>query len=194
MNKSGGNQDVLVEAYGGFHDLASFRAEVGVDEKEVSDDEAYRIIAESLGEEKKWTDRGAPPRHPAERKEHVDPHRFNQELNQIQNTRNALNNELNQLKNLRSELDAEKNRRLYGDKFIFRSPVTLDDYLAKERVKRELKEELLAEKKEKDRLKNLDRMWNNIDKPKPRAKSKSKPRAKSKSKPRAKSKSKPKKK
>jgi hypothetical protein len=60
---------------------------------------------------------------------------------------------------LNDELEFEKTRRLLGDRFILRNPSSLDDYLAKERIKREVKDELLDEKRRHQREKELSNLW-----------------------------------
>lgn len=181
----------LVDDYGdidgGFNDLASFRAELGPDVAHISDDEARRIIDENLREKSKLTrdqraqlddvkdpaayddtvyrDMAANMREKANREE-SERKRLAAELarerfKQSSETSSLLSSQ----SRLRDELELEKMKRLYGDRFVWRSPGSLDDYLTKERLKREVKEELLDEKRRAKQQKDLAKLWKS-DKPK----------------------------
>lgn len=181
---------------GGFNDLASFRAELGPDVAHISDDEARRIVDESLREKAKLT---------REQRAHLDDvkdpddyddttyrdmaNNMREKATREESERRRLAAELARERakqstehssllssqaRLRDELELEKMKRLYGDRFVWKSPGSLDDYLTKERLKREVKEELLDEKRRAKQQKDLAKLWES-DKParKPKAKSKS---------------------
>jgi hypothetical protein len=215
--------NALDEAYGGFNDVASFRRELGDDVASVSDDDALRIVDESLREKARLS--------PDERRNldhtHHDPlsddlnanmrdhqrqlnyekqqlalekQRVASETQRIAADKSRLSSELYVARmdksRLNDELNAEKSRRLFGDRVLYtRGPSALDDFLVKERIKRDVKDELLDEKRKAQRDKELAKLWH-TPKPRqpshPRAPSKAKPRSKSKAKPRSKSKAKPK--
>lgn len=187
---------------GGFNDLASFREEMGADAAGIDDRQAMQIVAESLGEKAKLTpaqrahlDKQDPETYHDSLQQdvaqaikdqaRVDERMFAEEKRRMQNDLERERRERNELQHaqrrLADDLENEKMKRLYGDRFVWRSPGSLDDYLAKERLKREVKEELLDEKKRLAREKELANLWAT-----PRAKSPKKKKAKS---PRKKSKS-----
>lgn len=175
---------------GGFNDLASFRAELGPDVAHISDDEARRIIDENLREKSKLTREQR-----AQLDDAKDPAAYDdtvyrdmatnmrEKANREESERKRLAAELAREKakqssetssllssqaRLRDELELEKMKRLYGnnlDRFVWRSPGSLDDYLTKERLKREVKEELLDEKRRAKQQKELAKLWES-DKPK----------------------------
>lgn len=172
---------------GGFNDLASFRAELGPDVAHISDDEARRIIDENLREKSKLTREQR-----AQLDDAKDPAAYDdtvyrdmatnmrEKANREESERKRLAAELAREKakqssetssllssqaRLRDELELEKMKRLYGDRFVWRSPGSLDDYLTKERLKREVKEELLDEKRRAKQQKDLAKLWES-DKPK----------------------------
>lgn len=181
---------------GGFNDLASFRAELGPDVAHISDDEARRIVDENLREKSKLTreqraqlddakvpaayddavyrDMAANMREKATRDE-SERRRLTAELARERAKQSTERSSLlSSQARLRDELELEKMKRLYGDRFVWKSPGSLDDYLTKERLKREVKEELLDEKRRAKQQKDLAKLWES-DKParKTRAKSKS---------------------
>jgi hypothetical protein len=201
---------------GGFHDLDSFRSEVGVSTSEVSDADARRIIDESLNqrvnlepahrnlldalpgshadsdykaiadnmrmradseerERKNLADELARER--ASKAAELDRERASKaaELARERASKAAVQSRL------QDEIELEKMKRLYGDRIVWRSPGSLDDYLTKERLKREVKNELLDEKqRELERKKILNALT------KPRSRSRSQNRSRSKSKTKAK--------
>ena len=208
---------------GGFHDLASLRAELGNEFAGVSDADALKFIEENLAEKNKLS---------KDQRQHLDTdNKYELKYDEYNDTINAdlmnnmkaridaesterrklatelanekaklansqarlrdyLANEKNSLLNsqakLRDELTTEKMKRLYGDTFVWKSPSSIDDYLTKEKIKREVKEELLDDKRKAKHQKDLNKLW---AKPKRRPKSKS-PKHKLKSKsPKPKSKS-----
>ena len=170
---------------GGFNDLASFRAELGPDVAHISDDEARRIVDENLREKSKLT---------REQRAQLDdakvPAAYDDAVyrDMAANMREKANHEESERKKLAAELarekakqssetisllssqaklrdELEKIKRSHGDRFVWRSPGSLDDYLAKERLKREVKEELLDEKRRAKQQKDLAKLWKS-DKPK----------------------------
>lgn len=218
MSRSHDLQDTYGDIDGGFTDLASFRAELGPDVAHISDDEARRIIDENLREKGKLTreqraqlddakdaddyddtvykDMAQNMRAKAETAE-AERRRLAAELARekarLSSERNDL---LSSQSRLRSDLELEKLKRLYGDSYTWRSPGSLEDYLTKERLKREVKEELLDEKRRAKQQKDLAKLWTADTKParakSPKSKAKSpasKPKSKAKS-PKSKSKSK----
>ncbi len=200
-------KEIYGDADGGFHNLETFRAELGADVAGVSDAEAMRMIDESLREKSKLTreqraihDDAADPlayndtvykdmadnmRIKAEREER-EKRRLAADLDAERANRSAAQNAQSRL---RDELELEKMKRLYGDRFVWRSPGSLDDYLTKERLKREVKEELLDEKRKALQQQKLNKLWTGETSRAPTRKSKPKARSKSKS-PKQKSRSK----
>lgn len=207
---------------GGFTDLASFRAELGPDVAHLSDDEAMRIVDENLGEKLKLTrgqraqlddakdpalyddrvyrDMANNMREKANREE-AERRRLASELAHEKERQSAekvrMSDEMKPLiasqARLRNELELEKMKRLYGDRFVWKSPGSMDDYLTKERLKREVKEELLEEKRKAKQQKDLAKLWEPERQPRRTTKARSPARkvsvARSKSKPKPKSKS-----
>lgn len=173
-----GNHSKQVTAeYGGFHDLPTFRAESGLTEADISDVDALNVINEDIREQKRIAD--------------LERGKAQQERDRIR----AENESTKASKNdVERALEAERATRRLTNGILtpFGSPSTLADYYAKERLKQEVKDDLMREQRLRrydiEREKELAKIW----KPerKPRAKSKPKPRAKSKSKPRSNSRSK----
>ncbi len=172
----------IFDAYGGFNDLASFRSELGNDVAGISDDDARKIIDESLRERAKLpvnkriefaetkedltqdhiADNLRAQKEAAERQKasvESEKQRLARELADARAAKNAVDSELSLTRAAKSrlsdELEFEKTRRLLGDRFILRGNSSLDDYLAKERIKREVKDELLDEKRRHQREKEL---------------------------------------
>ena len=193
------------DADGGFHDVQSFRDEMGADVAHMSDAEIRGIVGENMAERNKLA---APARaafdavpmareqydHMANNlraraeKEERERRRVENELANERSRRQRAESSQYDLsssqRRLRNELELERIRRLDNS---WRSS-SLDDYLTKEKIKRDVKEELLEEKKRAKRQKELDKLWN-FDTPKKRSPSKkrSKSRKKAKSKKRGKS-------
>lgn len=209
--------DTYGDAEGGFHDLASFRSELGADVAGLSDVEAMRIVDENLVEKSKLPadvrarfDAKEPAAHvDTVYKDMAENMRIKADREEQERRRIAAelaaekashlldkNSLLGSQTRLRDELELEKMKRLYGDRYVWRSPSSFDDYLVKERLKREVKDELLEEKRKVKRQEELNKLWASDTEPKSRARSRSKPKPKSpraRSKPKAKSpKSKPK--
>ncbi len=205
-----------VDIDGGFHDLATFRAEMGADVAHLSDADARRMIDENLREKAKMTREQRADfddvKDPDDYQDTVfkdmadnmrnradelaqEKRRLAQELAQEKANRNANRSMdmfertslLNTQSKLRDELELEKMRRLYGDRFVWKSPGSLDDYLTKERLKREVKEELLDEKRKAKQQRDINKIWTETDKPRRRspARAKHKPKPKSPRKPKS---------
>jgi len=185
------NRD-LEDAYGGFNDLKSFREELGADVAGISDADALRIIDENLQQKTRLS---APQRehldlldveHKGEYKDTVfedmnknlraqaqaearERRKLQAEL-ASERQKHSSNDENMALKisqrKLLDELESEKMKRLFGDRFVWKSPGTLEDYLTKERLKRELKEELADEKRRAADAKKLAKLWASESKPK----------------------------
>lgn len=193
--------DELVSNYGGYHTPATLRQELGMDEKQMPDDEAWRVIAEDLENHKNL--------------ESQDKQKFQDEKQRLLNERQQLEAKAREAEHLRtarddalqkkslleSDLNIERNRRrLYEDALSPYLPNTYDpfnptavaSYIAKEKLKNQVKQEIVEEQKEARKWRNAERTFK--PKPKPRSKTRSKPRSKSKSKPKPRSKSKSKKK
>jgi hypothetical protein len=160
--------DDIVDAYGGFHDLATFRAETGLTSAEVPDSDAWTAINGDLLEQKRI----------AERDRAQSLAKMNEEKNRLQEERNRLSSEISNAKSAKSnaenQLEYERNRRnnSWGTVSIldpYRSSSSLSDYIAKEKIKQELKEEMQNEKVLKKLLNNKSGSAR-----KPRAKSKTK--------------------
>lgn len=156
----------LAAEYGGFNDVQSFRAETDLTPADISDAKILEVIAADAQEQAKAANR--------------EKQRLLDEKRQLeQKVREA-----DQLKTnkalLESELAAEKNKRMLYEnlaspyKFTIGNPNAYAEYLAKERLKKEVKDELEEEKKLKRALRSM--------KPRPRAKSKPRSRSRSKSK------------
>jgi hypothetical protein len=60
---------------------------------------------------------------------------------------------------LADELDAEKYGKLFGTRFVWKSPSEIDDYLLKEKLKRQIKEELIDEKQRAKKERELAKLW-----------------------------------
>lgn len=181
------NRD-LIESYGGidggFNDLASFRAELGDDVAHISDADARNIIDENLREKSKLT---KDQRAQLDEVKHIDTYEdtvykdmatnMREKANREENERKRLaaelakekskqlerHNDLNSIissqSRLRDELELEKLKRLHGDRLAWKSPSSLDDYLIKEKLKREVKEELLDEKRRAKQQHDLNKLW-----------------------------------
>ncbi len=198
------------ESTGGFHDLASFRAELGNDVAGISDADAYKIIDENLKERAKlpnapssssssssasssgmstdrkgllfadenvYRDMANNMRARAD-KEEAERKRIAAELAAERSRRNLdTSSLLSAQEKLRTDLELEKiksnlNNNLRG-RLLWKSPSSLDDYLVKENIKRELKEELLEEKRRAKKEKELEKMWKSETPGNPRKKSSS---------------------
>ena len=154
--------------FGGFHDLKSFRAELGADVAGMSDAEAMQIIDENLQEKAKLSiDARADL-------DETDPAVYDDSVyrNMVENMRSKANAEERERKRLAQELaarNAEKaalittQNKLRADlemakiknandaRFVWKSPSTLEDFISKEKIKQELKDELRREKQQKER-------------------------------------------
>jgi hypothetical protein len=172
----------LHENYGGFHDLTTFRAETGLTNADITDVDALQVINEDIREQKRISDK--------ERSE------FETKAREADQLRQARDSAMSQKNYLESNLELEKSkRRLYEDAL---NPYRLtrglevysvNNFLEKERLKRDVKRELEEEKRQRADALRWKRDIENYGKPK-RTKSKSK-RSKSRSKSkRSKSKSK----
>jgi hypothetical protein len=176
----------LASEYGGFNDLPSFRAESGLTQADISDVDALRVINEDMQEQVRIA---------------------NVEKSKEQQERNKLSSELSNVRSAKAntdrELENEKARRgLYDPLGPFRSPSTMADYYAKERLKQEVRDDLARDhrikqyelEEERKRMKANAKLWAEpkvrVSKPKTKSKVKSKSRSRSKSKSRSRSKSK----
>lgn len=188
MPKSSHSKQLNAE-YGGFHDLPTFRAESGLTDVDISDVDALRVINEDMQEQKRIAD--------AER------NKAQQERAAAQQERAAAQQERDnaRVSKLETErvLEAEKAKRRLVDNVLL--PIgfngTIADYYAKEKLKQEVKDDLLREQRlrryELEREKELEKMWKPARKPRAPSKSRSarpKSKSRSKSKPKTKSKTK----
>jgi hypothetical protein len=160
------------DAYGGFNDLASFRTELGIPPEDLDDVHALTIINGDMAEQKRIAENKA--RTAAEEKA-----RLAAELDATKQART----------NAERELELERNRRLSANnpRSIWESPGLMSDFLVKEKLKQEVRDDLWRENKlrmrELEREKELSKMWNNADKPLRPLRSRSKPRSRSRSRP-----------
>jgi hypothetical protein len=173
------------KAKGGFHDVASFRAELGADANAYTDDMIRQILNESRQEAKR-TGTNINEWQAYDYGNQVN--ELKSEINQLKSIKNNFDSELDNLRKFRNEIELEKARKSFNEMYLFKSPSSISDYLGKEKLKKEVKDELIQERKEKARERELAKLWANVDKPKrsPRSKSKKK---KSKKSPKRKSKS-----
>jgi hypothetical protein len=180
---------------GGFHDVASLRAELGADVAGLSDDEAREFVNANL------VQKASIPKEQRDKldKLHPELHGYKEDnvVKEIANNwREKADREEAERRRVQRELDAERYKPTTPTSVnvLWRSPgslSTLDDFLYKEKLKREVKDELTAEELRKQRQRELEKSWAADSKPKrsPRKRSKS-PKAKGKKKsPRKKSKS-----
>jgi hypothetical protein len=154
------------EAEGGFHDVASFRAELGV--TDMSDYEIQKIVDENRQQaQKSGTNIGEFLAYDLEKQEQKvkqqerEMEKMREEMNKLKVNKSSYDDDdWRKMRNFKNDLDYTKNL------FYYTSPSILDDYLKKEKIKREVKEELINEKKQKERDRELAKLWANYDKPK----------------------------
>jgi hypothetical protein len=198
------NLESVLQSYGGFHDLDTFRSETGITTEEASDLQALQLINEDMREQKRIAD--------------LERNTLELKAREADNLRQARDSYSAQKSVLESNLEAEKMKRKMYEGLDPYMPIVLNRYkvvdpydsynsyssynsnnryLEKERIKNELKQEILNEKKRladerrwKNEIENFGRTSPTRSKS-TRSKSKSKTKSKSKSK---KSKSKSKKK
>ena len=178
-------RSLRTKSQGGFNDLVSFRAETGLTEAEISDNDAIRLITDDMREQVRIS-----------QKERDDIKRQQQQLQtQLNNQydivlqRDELSRQkslmANELEKKKREADLYKN--LVGTYYGTDPLSAAVDYVQRKRLKEDIKRKLFDE---------INDDWyrvSNVSKPrsKPRAKSRSKPRTKSRAKSRSKSRSKP---
>jgi hypothetical protein len=153
---------------GGFHDVASFRAELGDDVSSMSDYEIQKIVNENRKEaERSGTNLNEFLSHDIKQQE-TKLKQQEREMESMRSEMNKLklnkNDDWHNVRDLRDDLQYGKNYS--KNLFYYTSPSILDDYLKKERIKREVKEELINEKQQKERERELAKLWSNYDKPK----------------------------
>ena len=147
---------------GAFEDLKSFRAELGQDVADLTDEEAMLIIDENLREKAKLAPHQRAQLDKVALDEKYDDNVYRAMADNMRNkaaleekerkriaaelaNRNAEKNELlNAQRKLREDLDILK--RNTNARFTWKSPSSLDDFIAKERIKQELRDELRREK------------------------------------------------
>lgn len=145
---------------GGFHDLPSFRAETGVTQEELSDEDAYKLLYEDAKQQKEV----------AMREEKTKQQRLADEKKQVESERQRLRQQLSnrydvnikhdnlarQHDILRHEYNKERGKRqLYEsvlNPYYTTDPTTAAaQYIQRENLKKEIKREL----EEEDKLKRL---------------------------------------
>lgn len=205
------NRRQLDAEYGGFHDLETFRNETALGPDDISDVDALNVIREDMQQQKqiaeKERNKAMSDRQRAlQEKADADADRVR--LQQERDMQRAEADRLRVSKNaVERELDSERWRRPTNVLLPFGHTSTLNDYYTKERLKQEVKDDLLREHKmkqyERERDKELAKIWKperkhtgrvkvivrKVSKPRTRSKSKSSSRSKSKSASRSKSKS-----
>lgn len=140
--------------FGAFHDLATFRAETGLTEAEVPDQDAWAAINGDLQEQKRIAD--------SEKKKAVEEkQRIDEERRRIQNEKAQYESELNRTKAqknmLESELNYEKYRKPTVNLLAPMARPVLDDYWTRERIKQDLRDEMALEKRKEQEQKAIAR-------------------------------------
>lgn len=156
---NGYKADDLPDTEGGFHDVASFRSEMGLGQGDISDYDAQKIVDENRQQAfKSGTNIGEFLTYDLEQQQNKvkqqerEMEKMREEMNKLKVDKSSYNDDWRKIRDLKDDLWFEKH---YGkNNFYYTSPSILDDYLKKERLKREVKEELITEKNKKNAIKN----------------------------------------
>lgn len=193
--KSSGKKDLnnvkaILESYGGFHDLETFRNETGLDDHDINDMQAMQLINEDMREQKRISD--------------VNMNQLQSKAREADSLRQARDAFSAQKTLLETNLETEKlKRQAYENLNSYSMPIVLNRYrveptykldpykidpyniydttryLEKERFKNELKQELQEEKRRQQEDKKWKKQIEQFNKP-PRTKSRTKSKSKGK--------------
>jgi hypothetical protein len=130
----------LADIYGSFNDLASFRAETGLSADDVPDIDALTVINSDMQEQKRIADQAQQRSHTAAQQNQFD-------RNEAASHRQKLENELHREKNTRQFYEKIVHP---GSSYYTSDPLkSATQYLERQQLKREVREELERERREK---------------------------------------------